>query len=255
MYMVEVSEVEDKLKLSAGNSKVPHLLYEMLLEVCISTYFCVYTQVIPSPWRCLIVTRVWPVVRSSTTAQTRHSSGSFWLESQPSSIASLATCSSTQSNAKWASLSRGMRLPLLSLSYLATQRSRHSLPLLSARNREARYVAVELWEIEEERREKRKGGRGMERERETDRDRQRQRGRQANKQMDRDRLFRAHFCTCVYTVCDFCTLLFQLHIIEVGTPAQGNQPFTKKAVDVYFPPEAQTDFPVAMQVWSIISAC
>lgn len=42
--------------------------------------------------------------------------------------------------------------------------------------------------------------------------------------------------------------LLQLHIIEVGQPAAGNQPFTKKAVDVFFPPEAQTDFPVAMQV-------
>ncbi|XP_076126184.1 clathrin heavy chain 1 [Alosa pseudoharengus] len=40
----------------------------------------------------------------------------------------------------------------------------------------------------------------------------------------------------------------KLHIIEVGTPAAGNQPFTKKAVDVFFPPEAQTDFPVAMQI-------
>lgn len=44
------------------------------------------------------------------------------------------------------------------------------------------------------------------------------------------------------------SLLLQLHIIEVGQPATGNQPFTKKAVDVFFPPEAQTDFPVAMQV-------
>lgn len=42
--------------------------------------------------------------------------------------------------------------------------------------------------------------------------------------------------------------IFQLHIIEVGQPAAGNQPFAKKAVDVFFPPEAQTDFPVAMQV-------
>lgn len=42
--------------------------------------------------------------------------------------------------------------------------------------------------------------------------------------------------------------LLQLHIIEVGQPATGNQPFAKKAVDVFFPPEAQTDFPVAMQV-------
>jgi clathrin heavy chain len=40
----------------------------------------------------------------------------------------------------------------------------------------------------------------------------------------------------------------KLHVIEVGTPASGNQPFQKKAVDVFFPPEAQTDFPVAMQV-------
>ncbi|NXO56302.1 CLH1 protein, partial [Aramus guarauna] len=39
----------------------------------------------------------------------------------------------------------------------------------------------------------------------------------------------------------------KLHIIEVGQPATGNQPFVKKAVDVFFPPEAQTDFPVAMQ--------
>lgn len=40
----------------------------------------------------------------------------------------------------------------------------------------------------------------------------------------------------------------KLHIIEVGQPPQGNQPFTKKAVDVFFPPEAQNDFPVAMQM-------
>jgi len=40
----------------------------------------------------------------------------------------------------------------------------------------------------------------------------------------------------------------KLHVIEVGTPTTGNQPFQKKAVDVFFPPEAQTDFPVAMQV-------
>lgn len=42
--------------------------------------------------------------------------------------------------------------------------------------------------------------------------------------------------------------LIQLHIIEVGTTPQGNQQFGKKAVDVFFPPEAQTDFPVAMEV-------
>lgn len=40
----------------------------------------------------------------------------------------------------------------------------------------------------------------------------------------------------------------KLHIIEVGQPPAGNQPFTKKAVDVFFPSEAQNDFPVAMQV-------
>uniref|UniRef100_A0A0K8TT11 Clathrin heavy chain n=1 Tax=Tabanus bromius TaxID=304241 RepID=A0A0K8TT11_TABBR len=40
----------------------------------------------------------------------------------------------------------------------------------------------------------------------------------------------------------------KLHIIEVGTPPAGNQPFQKKTVDVFFPPEAQSDFPVAMQV-------
>jgi len=40
----------------------------------------------------------------------------------------------------------------------------------------------------------------------------------------------------------------QLHVIEVGQAPQGNQPFAKKAVDVFFPPEAQNDFPVAMQV-------
>ncbi|XP_026177176.1 clathrin heavy chain 1 isoform X2 [Mastacembelus armatus] len=42
----------------------------------------------------------------------------------------------------------------------------------------------------------------------------------------------------------------KLHIIEVGQPPAGNQPFAKKAVDVFFPPEAQTDFPVAMQIGS-----
>lgn len=52
-------------------------------------------------------------------------------------------------------------------------------------------------------------------------------------------------------ICGFCCLL-QLHIIEVGQPATGNQPFTKKAVDVFFPPEAQNDFPVAMQVMDLV---
>lgn len=52
----------------------------------------------------------------------------------------------------------------------------------------------------------------------------------------------------IYTV-PFFPLNLQLHIIEVGTPPSGNQPFPKKAVDVFFPPEAQNDFPVAMQVF------
>nr|XP_018914111.1 PREDICTED: clathrin heavy chain [Bemisia tabaci] len=40
----------------------------------------------------------------------------------------------------------------------------------------------------------------------------------------------------------------KLHIIEVGQTPNGNKPYKKKAVDVFFPPEAQSDFPVAMQV-------
>ncbi|KRT86899.1 hypothetical protein AMK59_1082, partial [Oryctes borbonicus] len=40
----------------------------------------------------------------------------------------------------------------------------------------------------------------------------------------------------------------KLHIIEVGQHPTGNQPFPKKTVDVFFPTEAQNDFPVAMQV-------
>ena len=39
----------------------------------------------------------------------------------------------------------------------------------------------------------------------------------------------------------------KLHIVEIDHQ-QGNPPFPKKAVDVYFPPEAVNDFPVAMQV-------
>ncbi|CAL1714911.1 unnamed protein product [Somion occarium] len=39
----------------------------------------------------------------------------------------------------------------------------------------------------------------------------------------------------------------KLHIVEVDHTAP-DPPFTKKAVDVYFPPEATNDFPVAMQV-------
>lgn len=40
----------------------------------------------------------------------------------------------------------------------------------------------------------------------------------------------------------------KLHIIEVGQPPAGQPPFTKKSADVFFPAEAQNDFPVAMQV-------
>lgn len=33
----------------------------------------------------------------------------------------------------------------------------------------------------------------------------------------------------------------------MSTPAAGNKPFSKKAVEVHFAPDAPTDFPVAMQ--------
>lgn len=39
----------------------------------------------------------------------------------------------------------------------------------------------------------------------------------------------------------------QLHVVEIDHQAP-DPAFTKKAVDVYFPPEATNDFPVAMQV-------
>ena len=39
----------------------------------------------------------------------------------------------------------------------------------------------------------------------------------------------------------------KLHVVEIDHQ-QGNPPFPKKAVDVYFPPEATNDFPVSMQV-------
>ncbi|THH32376.1 hypothetical protein EUX98_g1821 [Antrodiella citrinella] len=39
----------------------------------------------------------------------------------------------------------------------------------------------------------------------------------------------------------------KLHVVEIDHAAP-DPPFTKKAVDVYFPPEATNDFPVAMQV-------
>ncbi|KAF9413871.1 hypothetical protein BGZ94_000588, partial [Podila epigama] len=41
----------------------------------------------------------------------------------------------------------------------------------------------------------------------------------------------------------------KLHIVEVDH-VDGNPPFPKKAVDIYFPPEASGDFPVAMQISS-----
>ncbi|CAB3402575.1 unnamed protein product [Caenorhabditis bovis] len=40
----------------------------------------------------------------------------------------------------------------------------------------------------------------------------------------------------------------KLHIIEVGTPPAGNQPFQKKNVDVPYTTETAQDFPVSMQV-------
>ena len=40
----------------------------------------------------------------------------------------------------------------------------------------------------------------------------------------------------------------KLHITEVGKPT-GNKPYLERqVVDVFFPPEAQSDFPVAMQM-------
>lgn len=62
------------------------------------------------------------------------------------------------------------------------------------------------------------------------------------------------YCQLVVPKASFLNFLkhalvyLQLHVIEVGTPPAGNQPFPKKAVEVLFPPEAQNDFPVAMQV-------
>lgn len=38
-----------------------------------------------------------------------------------------------------------------------------------------------------------------------------------------------------------------MYVIEVAKPDQ-NPTFQKRAVDIYFPPEAAADFPVAMQV-------
>uniref|UniRef100_A0A1I8GPI0 Clathrin heavy chain n=1 Tax=Macrostomum lignano TaxID=282301 RepID=A0A1I8GPI0_9PLAT len=42
----------------------------------------------------------------------------------------------------------------------------------------------------------------------------------------------------------------KLHIIELGQPPSGNQPYPKKQVDLFFPPEAAADFPVSLQASS-----
>lgn len=34
----------------------------------------------------------------------------------------------------------------------------------------------------------------------------------------------------------------------MGTAPTGSKPYPKKQVDVFFPPEAQNDFPIAMQM-------
>ena len=44
----------------------------------------------------------------------------------------------------------------------------------------------------------------------------------------------------------YSNLRLQLHIVEIDHQAS-DPPFPKKAIDVYFPPEAVGDFPVAMQ--------
>jgi clathrin heavy chain len=41
--------------------------------------------------------------------------------------------------------------------------------------------------------------------------------------------------------------MLQLHVIEIDHK-EGAPAFTKKAVDVYFPPESANDFPVSMQI-------
>ena len=39
----------------------------------------------------------------------------------------------------------------------------------------------------------------------------------------------------------------KLHVIEVGGPAAGGVAYQKKSIDIFFPPEAAQDFPVAME--------
>lgn len=53
--------------------------------------------------------------------------------------------------------------------------------------------------------------------------------------------------TRVFTFANRSPLGPKLHVVEIDHQ-QGNPPFAKKAVDIFFPPEATNDFPVAMQV-------
>ncbi|KAI1498271.1 clathrin heavy chain [Biscogniauxia marginata] len=53
--------------------------------------------------------------------------------------------------------------------------------------------------------------------------------------------------TKVFTFAVRTTTGAKLHIVEIDH-VEANPPFPKKAVDIYFPPEATNDFPVAMQV-------
>ena len=53
--------------------------------------------------------------------------------------------------------------------------------------------------------------------------------------------------TRVFTFAVRTAMGAKLHVVEIDHQ-QGNPQFPKKAVDVYFPPEATNDFPVAMQV-------
>ncbi|KIM77451.1 hypothetical protein PILCRDRAFT_796031, partial [Piloderma croceum F 1598] len=72
------------------------------------------------------------------------------------------------------------------------------------------------------------------------------------------KLFTFSVCTatgakvCLLQPCHFSNrhkprFCFQLYVVEIDHTAP-DPPFVKKAVDVYFPPEATNDFPVAMQV-------
>ncbi|KAJ1362593.1 hypothetical protein KIN20_022200, partial [Parelaphostrongylus tenuis] len=53
----------------------------------------------------------------------------------------------------------------------------------------------------------------------------------------------------LHSIVEFIKKFFfaQLHVIEVGSPPAGNQPFPKKAVDVPYTAETANDFPVSMQ--------